>query len=58
MDWTVEFLSEAIERELDSLPKEFRARFERIVQLIYTEDSIRSMSRTSSTWKVHFGKCG
>ena len=34
MDWTVEFLSEAIERELDSLPKEFRARFERIVQLI------------------------
>lgn len=35
--WTVEFLSEAVEHELDALPKEFRASFERIVHLIEIE---------------------
>ncbi len=34
MNSTVAFLNEAVEQELDDLPREFRASFERIVHLI------------------------
>ncbi|MBL26203.1 MAG: hypothetical protein CMM50_01445 [Rhodospirillaceae bacterium] len=34
MKWTVEFLNDEVRKELDSLPVDIRARFERIVRLI------------------------
>ena len=34
MNWTVEFLSKIVEEELNALPLDMRARFERIVRLI------------------------
>lgn len=34
MSWRVEFLDEGVEAALDALPRDIRARFERIVHLI------------------------
>ncbi len=34
MTWTVEFLNDEVREELDGLPRDIRARFERIVRLI------------------------
>ena len=34
MGWTVELLNEQVARELDALPADMRARFERIVRLV------------------------
>ena len=34
MNWTVETLNETVDRELDALPTEMRARFTRICELI------------------------
>ena len=34
MTWTVEFLDERVQAELDAFPADIRARFERIVDLI------------------------
>ncbi len=36
MDWTVEFLNDEVKQELDALPIDIRARFERTVNLIRT----------------------
>jgi phage-related protein len=36
MTWTVEFLNDAVEAELESLPIDIRARFTHIVQLVQT----------------------
>lgn len=34
MSWTVEFLDETVQTELDAMPHDIQARFERIVRLI------------------------
>jgi phage-related protein len=34
MNWTVTFFSDEVEQELDALPRDYRASFERIVHLI------------------------
>jgi len=36
MSWTVETLSETVDKELESLPLDMRARFSRVVELIET----------------------
>lgn len=36
MSWSVVFLNETVQAELDALPRDFRARFERISNLIQT----------------------
>jgi len=36
MNWTVETLSETVDKELESLPLDMRARFSRVVELIET----------------------
>jgi phage-related protein len=36
MDWSIVFLNEAVQAELDTLPRDFRASFERLTGLIRT----------------------
>jgi phage-related protein len=37
MEWSVEFLNEGVRLELAEMPRDIRARFERIVRLIQSE---------------------
>jgi hypothetical protein len=57
MTWTVEVLNATVRAELEAQPKDIRARYLRIVELIESHGWSGLGSPTSSILKVRFGRC-
>jgi hypothetical protein len=58
MGWTVETLNETVDAEVEALPEDLRARLAWIAELIEERGWSVCASRTLSTLKAVFGKCG
>ncbi len=55
MLWIVGFLDEQVKASLDAFPRDIRASFERIAELIQVHGLERCVNRTSSTWRAALG---
>ena len=58
MGWAVETLNETVDREVEALPEDMRARLARIARLIEEKGLDRVGVRMLSIWKVVSGRCG
>jgi hypothetical protein len=56
--WSFTYVNAEAKTELDALPRDVRASFERIVGLVQAMGLERVHEPTSSTSKIVFGKCG
>jgi hypothetical protein len=57
-EWSFTFANETVKAELDALPADMRAYFERIARLVQVVGLEQVHEPSSSTLRTRFGKCG
>jgi hypothetical protein len=58
MTWTIETLNATVDKEIEALPVDMRARLVRIAELIATVGLENVREPHSSTSKASYGRCG